>query len=124
MICHAMNLGMGTARWRAFTEVARQTAGLPVSGRTMADSASDLQLEFLAAKGWDPHVLAHEHAGSGPRSARRTLSAPRKRFSRTRSGFCSHDPAALQAIGRPDRLKIVELWNNLRVGCQRYPRLL
>ena len=35
----------------------------------MADSASDLQLEFLAAKGWDPHVLAHEHAESGPRSA-------------------------------------------------------
>jgi len=44
-----------------------------VRGRTMADRASDLQLKVPAAKGWDPHFLAHEHVGSGPRSARRTL---------------------------------------------------
>ena len=38
--------------------------------------------------------------------------------------FCPHEPAALQALGRPDCVDIVEFRNRLCAGRQRHPRLL
>ena len=38
--------------------------------------------------------------------------------------FCPHEPAAFQALDRPDFVDIVEFRNRLRAGRQRHPRLL
>src|SRR6516225_1778392 len=38
--------------------------------------------------------------------------------------FCPHEPAAIQALGRPDFVDIVEFRDRLCAGWQRHPRLL
>src|SRR5262249_33439908 len=103
---------MVPARPRGFTEVARRTTGLAFVDRSM------LTGQCLPAKSLGPAFPAH---GNGVSTA---LSASQPLLSRSRLRFRSHSPAALQAIGRPDRLKVVELRDGLRAGRQRHPRLL